>query len=79
MQKTQQEIDNMNPEELAIYKRGQANIVFGEGHKTVGGRPVEQGIGAPGRETENHFAAIRRWGGAEAEKAAREAAKKRAA
>ncbi len=37
----------------------------------------KHGIGAPGHETENHFLAIRRSEGEKAEKAAREAARKR--
>lgn len=75
MQKTREEIDQMSPAELAAYKVQQRQVVFGEDVKMKSGKPVEQGIGAPGRETENHFRAIRKAEGVEAEKAAREAAK----
>jgi hypothetical protein len=33
--------------------------VFGHDFKRSRGRPVENGIGSPGRETENHFRAMR--------------------
>lgn len=76
MQKTQVEIDAMSPDELKAYKIAQENIVFGSDHKNDRkGKPIEQGIGSPGRENENHFAAIRKWEGPEAEQKAREAAR----
>lgn len=74
MQKTREEIDQMSPAELNAYKIEQRRVVFGA-DVNVKGKPAEKGIGSPGRETENHFAAIHKWEGAEAEKAAREAAK----
>lgn len=78
IQKTAEEIEAMTPAERREYETGQARIVFGFDHrKTRRGEPIEQGYGAPGRETENHFSAIRKYEGPEAEKAAREAAKGR--
>lgn len=80
---TQEEIDTareeMHPqafrewfkERLAVQDR----VVFGHDHRRdKKGNPIEQGIGAPGHETENHFRAIGKYEGPEAEKAARAAA-----
>ena len=51
------------------------NDVFGVGHKTdKHGNPMEQGIGAPGNESEQHFQAILKYEGPAAEQAARERA-----
>lgn len=72
MRKTQEEIDAMSPDELKAYNRGQQDIVYGSDAKRgKNGKPIEQGIGSPGRCNENHFAAIRNTEGPEAEKAAR--------
>jgi hypothetical protein len=60
MRKTQEEIDAMSPAELAIYKRQQQNIVFGEdAPRDARGRPVEHGIGSPLHPTANHVQALR--------------------
>jgi hypothetical protein len=49
--------------------------VFGHGfQRDRHGNPIEQGIGSPGRETEQHFAALLKFEGPEAERAAREKA-----
>ena len=49
--------------------------VFGVGFKRDRhGQILEQGIGAPGNESEQHFQAILKYEGPEAEKAARERA-----
>jgi hypothetical protein len=54
--------------------------VYGMDFKTdAKGRPIEQGIGAPGNETEQHFAAIEKYHGPEAARQARAAAEKRKA
>lgn len=73
---TREEWDGLDPAEKKAHLAKEEKIVFGEDVKHKGKHPVEQGIGAPGRETENHFAAIRKYEGPEAEKAAREAAAK---
>jgi hypothetical protein len=45
--------------------------VWGFDYKTDRqGRPIQQGVGSPGHETGNHFAAIRRWEGQAAWEAA---------
>lgn len=75
MMKSHEELAMMSPAELKAYKAEQQRIVFGADAKIKNGRPVEQGIGAPGRETENHFRAIGKWESPEAEKLARETAK----
>lgn len=75
--KTQEEWDRMSREEQKAHLVEEEKIVFGTDFKKVKGKPVEQGYGAPGRETENHFASIRKYEGPEAEKAARETAAKR--
>jgi hypothetical protein len=41
------------------------SVVFGHDHKVHKGQPVEQGIGARGRETMNHFNSVRRYEGEE--------------
>jgi hypothetical protein len=77
---TSQEFDALSPEERAAHLEAEKTTVFGVGHAVVKGQPQEQGVGSPGHESENHFAAIRKWEGPEAEKKARaEAAKRRAA
>lgn len=72
--KTNEELDAMSSEEKRAHYASEEKIVFGTDFKKKGGVPVEQGIGAPGRETENHFKAIGKYEGVEAEKAARAAA-----
>lgn len=74
--KTMEELDSMTPEERKAHRAEEEKIVFGTDFKKVKGKPVEQGIGSPGRETPNHFAAIRKYEGEEAYKAALAKAKK---
>lgn len=68
--KTQEEWDSMTPTEQKAHLIEEEKIVFGTDFKKVKGHPVEQGIGSPGRETANHFAAIRKYEGEEAHKKA---------
>ena len=72
--KTPEEWDGMDREERKAHLVDEEKIVYGHDFKKAKGKPVEQGIGSPGRETDNHFAAIRKYEGVEAEKAARAAA-----
>lgn len=72
--KTIEELDAMSPEEKRAHYASEEKIVFGTDFRKKNGAPIEQGIGAPGRESENHFKAIGKYEGAEAEKAARTAA-----
>jgi hypothetical protein len=75
---TSTEFDALNPAERAAHLEAEKTTVFGVGHAVVKGKPQENGIGSPGHESENHYAAIRKWEGPEAEKRARaEAAKRR--
>lgn len=80
--KTVEEWDAMSPGERKQHLAAEEKIVFGHDVKHKGKVPIEQGIGAPGRETDNHFRAIEKYEGKEAaDKARTEAAarKKRAA
>lgn len=71
IQKTQEEIDAMSPAELKDYHEQQRLIVFGhDSHKDRQGHPIEQGLGAPGCETANHFQSILKYEGAAAHQAA---------
>lgn len=73
--KTQEEWDAMNLQERKEHMAAEEKIVFGTDFKKVKGKPVEQGIGAPGRESDNHFRAIEKYEGKEAaDKARAEAA-----
>lgn len=74
--KTTEELDAMTPEERKAHRAEEEKIVFGTDFKKVKGKPVEQGIGSPGRETPNHLNAIRKYEGEEAYKAALAKAKK---
>jgi hypothetical protein len=74
---TSDEFDALSPEERAAHLEAEKTTVFGVGHKVVKNQPQEQGIGSPGHESENHFRAIGRWEGPEAEKKARAEAAKR--
>jgi hypothetical protein len=65
IQKTQEEIDLMTRAELEEYNEQQHMIVYGYDYKRIRGVPQEQGKGARGRETENHFVAIRKYEGEE--------------
>jgi hypothetical protein len=59
-------------------KRKSEEDVFGVGFKRdARGKPIEQGIGAPGNESEHHFAALEKSEGKEvADRARAKAAKK---
>lgn len=71
IQKTQDEIDAMSPAELKEYHEQQRLIVYGhDSHKDRHGTPLEQGLGAPGRETANHFQSILKYEGPTAYQAA---------
>jgi hypothetical protein len=73
MQKTKEEIAEMNPAELKEYQLDQQKVVFGHDHKIdKHGNPIEQGIGSdPANRGENHYQSIRKYEGVEAERAAR--------
>jgi len=63
------EITEAEVDRLALIAADQA--VFGhDAKKDKKGNYIPQGIGSPGRETSNHFAAIRRYEGKEAWEAA---------
>lgn len=74
--KTMEELDAMSPEERKVHRAEEEKIVFGHDFKKVKGKPVEQGIGSPGRENQNHLNAIRKYEGEDAYKAALAKAKK---
>jgi len=82
---TQEEWDDLgDPEKGGSIAKQKAHlaaeekIVFGADFQKKKGVPIEQGIGSPGRENPNHFAAIRKNEGEEAyQKALAEAAKRR--
>ncbi len=49
------------PNWFELYRKSLENSVFGVDHKNdSNGKPIEQGIGAKGFETGNHFASLRR-------------------
>lgn len=58
--KTAEEWDAMTPDEQKAHRIAEEKIVFGEDVKKRGGKPIEKGIGAPGHETANHWAAMRK-------------------
>lgn len=76
--KTPEEWAGMDDAERKAHLIEEEKIVFGADFKKVKGKPVEKGIGAPGRETQNHFNAIRKYEGEEAYKDAMAKAKKKA-
>jgi hypothetical protein len=77
---TDDELEILSPDERKAHFEAEQQTVFGHGHRVINGKPQEQGIGSPGRESVNHFASILKNEGPEAEKKARaEAAKRRAA
>lgn len=55
---TPAELDQLTPSALKAHYAGEQKLVFGQDMKLKNGKPVEQGIGSPGNETENHFRAI---------------------
>ncbi len=83
--KTPEELAALSPAELKQYLLDEEMTVFGRNkldepaYKKVKGKPVERGIGSPGNETQNHFAAIRKYEGEEAYQAAIAKSKTKAA
>jgi hypothetical protein len=75
---TPEERSYLTPAELKAHQAEEDKIVFGHDFKRVKGKPVEVGVGAPGRETQNHLNAIRKYEGEEAYQKALLAAKKKA-
>ncbi len=58
---TDEELANMSPQEREVVPELLKRNVFGEDYATDRqGNPVEQGFGAPGRHTPNHWAALRK-------------------
>jgi hypothetical protein len=57
-----QELAELNPDERLIYEEAQTKLVFGANYtrdpKT--GLPQEQGIGSPGRESQQHLAELQK-------------------
>lgn len=83
--KTPEELAALSPIEMKEYLADEEKTVFGRtvinepAYKKVKGVPQELGIGAPGRETANHFNAIRKYEGEEAySKAVADAGKRKA-
>lgn len=59
--KTEAELAEMTPEAIKAHFDAEMKLVFGENaRRNNKGIPQEQGIGSPGRETPNHFAAMRK-------------------
>ncbi len=58
---TDEELAMMSPQEREVVPELLKRNVFGEDYATDRqGNPVEQGFGAPGRHTPNHWAALRK-------------------
>jgi hypothetical protein len=70
--KTPDEIAAMDPQERAKWRQEELNHVYGAGYK-VGrdGRPLEQGLGASGNETSQHWSSLEKAEGAAAVAAAK--------
>lgn len=70
--KTPEELAALSPEEMKLHLADEEKTVFGRNRlnepdfKKVKGQPLEMGIGSPGRENGNHFAAILKYLGADA-------------
>lgn len=64
--KTTEELELMTPEDRKAHFASEEKIVFGTDFEKKKGVPVEQGIGAPGRESRNHFMALRKHEGEDA-------------
>jgi hypothetical protein len=81
--KTQEEWEAMTPDAQQAHLADEEKTVFGRtvqnepAFERVKGQPVEKGIGSPGRETANHFAAILKYEGQDAYQAAADAIWKR--
>jgi hypothetical protein len=70
---TQEERSGMTVEELKVHQADEELTVFGRNKlgepafkRDRDGKPVEQGVGSPGNEGQNHFASIRKYEGEEA-------------
>jgi hypothetical protein len=73
-----EEMQALTPEQRVAHQAAEDLIVFGQDAKRDGhGNYIEQGIGAPGRETGNHLAGILKYEGQEAYQAAVDAIWKR--
>ena len=73
MPKSEEEFASMDADAIEEYQAGakrrdeiHRSVVFGHDHKVRKGEPIEQGIGAQGRESANHFISIRRYEGEDA-------------
>jgi hypothetical protein len=56
-----EELEELTDEERVLYDRAQERLVFGADVKfDEKGRPIEQGIGSPGRESKQHLAALQK-------------------
>lgn len=73
---TPDEYAALTPAEQKAHLALEEKIVFGVDHQKQRGKPVENGIGAPGHETFNHFAALEKAEGKEVADRARAAAAK---
>jgi hypothetical protein len=54
------EIAALSPPDRELFEEAARKNVFGENYKTVNGKPVEAGIGAPGHETASSREALRK-------------------
>lgn len=64
LEPTSEELANMSPQEREVLPELLHRNTFGEDYQVdANGRPIEQGVGAPGRETLNHFNAMRKYEG----------------
>jgi hypothetical protein len=60
LERSPDELAQLSPQDIEEYRLAHFFNVFGANAKIDSeGRPVEQGIGAPGRETPEHYAAIK--------------------
>lgn len=75
--KTPEEWDLMSPDERKAHLASEEKIVFGHDFQKRKGAPIEQGIGSPTRETQNHFTAMRKYEGEDAYREAYEEFAKR--
>jgi hypothetical protein len=67
---TTEEFEVLTSEQRTAHLAAEEVTVFGHGFQKRDGRPVEQGVGAPGRESVNSLAALRKWEGDDAYQAA---------
>jgi hypothetical protein len=65
--KTIEEMEALTPEERVAHFAAEEKIVFGQNfQRDRNGIPVENGVGAPGRESLNHLTALRKYEGEDA-------------